>query len=111
MQEYVYLYNGKDFSFDDRVILISFKVADVLDPSKQMLRCTSQIIKKQDEVEKSFKNRTFDFAVEPGYLINRIQLTKKHLEDMPAWAQDSFNTFMENKKVKKALKKIILENQ
>jgi len=108
-QEYVYLYGGKEYGFHGNIILMRFKVADMLDPDKYAIRYVQRTV-KSDESEDEFGYGLGGFILKPKYIIDRIQLTKKHLEDMPAWAQDSFNTFMENKEVSKALRKIILEN-
>jgi len=107
-QEYVYLYNNKNFKGND--VLMQLKVADVVDPDMCMLEFKVLFVKQGESVDKS-KNVVSSRMMKDNYFISKIQLTKKHLEDMPTWAQESFKSFMENKKVKKVLKKIILENQ
>jgi len=109
-QEYVYLYGGKEYGFHGNIVLLRFEVADILNPSKYVLSYLYRSV-KTDKSEDEFKYGLGGFIRKREHLIDRIQLTKKHLEDLPAWAQDSFNSFMKNKKVTKTLRKIILENQ
>jgi len=108
-QEYVYLYGGKEYGFHGNIMLMQFKVADVLDPDKYVLRYKYRSM-RADKSHAKFERGLEGFIRKREQLIDRIQLTKKHLEDMPAWAQDSFKSFMKNKEVSKTLRKIILEN-
>ena len=109
-QEYVYLYSSKEFGFHGNINLMRFEVKDIVNPRMRILRYMMRTV-RADEGKDEFERGVGGFICKHEHLIDKIQMTKKHLEDMPAWARESFNMFMENKEVKKALKKIILENQ
>ena len=109
-QEYVYLYGGKEYGFHGNIVLMRFQIADILNPRMQILKYMQRSV-KADESEDEFEYGIGGFIHKQVHLIDEIRTTKKHLEDLPAWAQESFKSFMKNKKVTKTLRKIILENQ
>ena len=104
----VYLYSNKNFR--GNIALMQFEVADVVDPATHMLEFKVLSVKQDGSVDES-EYAMYSHTMKDKYFISKIQLTKMHLEDLPAWAQESFESFMKNKEVSKTLKKIILENQ